>query len=694
MPHLRCATAPSAAEGARPRLRVQDPGHIDVECGDWTIEPLAVPSDPSAILSFRSGSSVVLAQGSVTFATKLEGVSISGTGSVKAENGIHESAVNLCGDLDVRGDVIACVIELNGDFEATGLVVLGTEPLMCNEATIHTAFATEGEVRCESLHVTEMIMGTGTIRASSLVCKGPICAQELIVAEHLDVGGTVDCELLRAEGSVRLANARQLIDHICWKPTFSKATISIPSDGSVLRSVEIATGARILLGLAVRLGHGSEIKHMRVRVPTLDIHVAHAVDDNSPDTAVPPEASLRLSVTHPHATIRVRRGHLRMRFDRAAIRTLRLDTTADATVAVAEGTEHVGVMRLTGRGEVSIEERSPDAQDRRRRLAAVNLVGPIRFWCRLDIARLTAKADDAARRFPGPPDEIDVPRLDLGNISVNQASGECVLEGLGARLRGHRRHGLTILGIEMRHGALTGGHLTNADVRYLPVDQIPHLSKLRVLELSGRSLKLFARDELVRIGSRWPPRRPLLLKARMSGHDVSDRSETAAELARLLVDRVTSGNSRAWLFWCVERLQHRSLETHGFEHLFRSAYRMVGYGFRPMPAVSTWVLMALLGLLWGLGIGAVETTIADQEGILSVITDTNPISADASLIGRYLEFLLYPISAVGFGASSGVLRLQPTSVDLIARVLIGIPFVFVVLSSKRFFRTQVDPKAR
>ena len=139
-PHLRCGVAPSAAEDARPRLRLQEAGPIDVECGNWTIEPLADPSDMSAILSFRPESSVVLDQGSATFTTRLEGVSISGTGNVTAEDGIHESAVELCGDLDVRGDVVACVIKLSGDFEATGLVVLGNESLKCHIATIR-AFA-------------------------------------------------------------------------------------------------------------------------------------------------------------------------------------------------------------------------------------------------------------------------------------------------------------------------------------------------------------------------------------------------------------------------------------------------------------------------------------------------------------------------------------------------------------------------
>ena len=167
----------------------------------------------------------------------------------------------------------------------------------------------------------------------------------------------------------------------------------------------------------------------------------------------------------------------------------------------------------------------------------------------------------------------------------------------------------------------SAGHLTDVDVSHLGADKIDYLTEPRVLEISGRTVKRAARERTplrclpaqVRKALSWIVQRfasedaqlhrvPLrILVPRinrpLSRDEIRERAERIARLSDVVGRRVNSGNSRAWLNWSIARLQHRGLRVFAFERLFRSAFRMVGYGYRPGPAFLAWVATAATGLV-------------------------------------------------------------------------------------------------
>ena len=208
-----------------------------------------------------------------------------------------------------------------------------------------------------------------------------------------------------------------------------------------------------------------------------------------------------------------------------------------------------------------------------------------------------------------------------------------------------------------------------------------------MLEVSGKSLKRFA-SERTKLRCK-----AAALRHRSRGTTENDgnreplthatiraRGETAAQLADILGGKVNSGASRAWLLWAVARLQHRGLNRRAAEKWFRACYRLVGYGYRPLPSLASWATLALAGLLYAwLGGYAGEPT---------------SIAFGWQWIGRYIETLLLPISYLRLGNSGATQMYTPVAVDLVSRLVIGLPFLFAVLGIRQYFRSPVRQRAK
>ena len=68
-------------------------------------------------------------------------------------------------------------------------------------------------------------------------------------------------------------------------------------------------------------------------------------------------------------------------------------------------------------------------------------------------------------------------------------------------------------------------------------------------------------------------------------------AEFVRELARVAKERGAPGPARTKLGWCSYRLRHQG--SSGVEWLGLAGYRMLGYGERPLPALTTWLVLSL-----------------------------------------------------------------------------------------------------
>jgi|GEM_PF-5418440 len=69
-------------------------------------------------------------------------------------------------------------------------------------------------------------------------------------------------------------------------------------------------------------------------------------------------------------------------------------------------------------------------------------------------------------------------------------------------------------------------------------------------------------------------------------------AEYLRELSRLAREKGAPGATRTKLGWCANRLRNQTAD--GVEWIALSFYRLIGYGERPLPALVTWLIAALL----------------------------------------------------------------------------------------------------
>ena len=74
--------------------------------------------------------------------------------------------------------------------------------------------------------------------------------------------------------------------------------------------------------------------------------------------------------------------------------------------------------------------------------------------------------------------------------------------------------------------------------------------------------------------------------------------------------------------------------------------------------------------------------------------DASDIAFGWQWIGRFIEILLLPIGYLRLGAGGVDQMFKPSAVDLVGRILIGLPFLFVVLGTRQYFRSPVNQDRR
>ena len=701
--------ASTGTDQAQHTLVLSTPAHVTIEGDNWNIEPqpglesagislevtnaqeslsilgslpitsLESSGDHEYSLDLQADATVVVRSGTATLRQGLESVSVSGNGSVRALGGMHSCHVELGGGLEVHHELLDSEIAIGGFFEAIGSVRLGQRSLRCGDAHLSGALESADKVRCKRLHVEGPIEQTDTLTVETLDCRGLVTARQLTVSGDVAIHKNATCENLTGGGNIEIRGDPSGIDSLTWKPSGSGRRLEFRHPDAQIPLVS-ARGARpVSVDPELRLAQGSEIHQLHVDVPELGF----AVLRNNASKESERRAAIGLSLTRNGAVLRLAQDTLHLRLTMNRFR-FSLEVPAEAKIEILECPTDIPRVAIRGDGEVRFADMATSA-----RLRRVELTGRLKFSSSMHIDQLQAAAWPSDAPESSAEEANPAPRLNFEpGIIVEQARGVCRLEHLHARITGDPIRDFATEHIASSNP--TDGHLTNVNVNNLPDGQIPLLKHLRVLEISGKSLKRLA-GERTRLRCALATIKSGMLRTSqhmfdensrkpMARPEIRARAETAAQLADILGGKVNSGASRAWLHWAVARLQHRGLNKWSIERPLRAAYRTMGYGFRPRPALQTWFAVALLGLgyAWFGGYAA----------------NTSDIAFGWQWIGRYIEILLLPIGYLRLGAVGAEPMFQPSPVDLVGRILIGLPFLFVVLGTRQYFRSPVKQDRR
>ena len=718
-----CGPRPAslAADLVQHTLFLSGPTHLTIHGDHWNIEPqpgvsvagisleatnahesLSIRSsvpitslesngDHEYSMDLEADAAVEVHSGTASFRRRLQSVLISGKGNVRALGATSDCHVEVAGALEVHRELANSEISIGGLFRAMGPVRLGQRSLRCESARLSDALESVGEVQCEELQVEGPVVRADTISVGTLDCRDSLTAGEVTASGNIAIrknakcgalegGGdiafhqNVDCGRLLGSGNIEIKGDPSGVNSLTWNPngTGNRLEFRHPDARIPLVFVEAAGsgGAPPELHLA----QGSEIQGLHADVPKMTIAIVRDNASRESDR----RAAIGLHLGRNGTVLRLAQDTLQLSLAESTPR-FSLEIASPAKIEVLECLSDLPMVSILGDGEVRFADDSTSA-----RLRRVDLTGRLQFGSSMHIDELAAAAwppdtPEAAAEEANPAPRL---RLDPG-IVVARASGVCRLDHLQARITGDPKRDFTT-----EHVASSGsgdGHLTNVNVNHLPDNQIPLLKNLRVLEVSGSSLKRLA-GERTRVRSTFvAPGRWLLRMRRRETDDnalksltrdqVRARAETAAQLADILGGKVNSGASRAWLHWAVARLQHRGVNRWSIERPLRAAYRTMGYGYRPRPALQTWLATALVGLAYA-WLGGYAGDAAD-------------ISFGWQWIERFIEILLLPIGYLRLGATEASAVFKPAAADLLGRIIIGLPFLFVVLGTRQYFRSPV-----
>ena len=614
-----CGPRPTSAETdqARHNLMLSNPMHVTIDGDHWQIEPhpgsesagaslevtntqeslsihgsvpitsLKSSGDHEYGLDLQADATVDVHGGTATFRRRLQSVSASGNGNVRALGGMSGCHVEIAGGLDVHDELVDSEVTIGGFFEATCPVRLGQRSLRCENAHLSRALESANEVTCTKLHVEGPVEQVDTLTVESLDCRSSLTARRVTASGDIAIHKNASCRELEASGSIEIRGDPSGIGLLTWKPAGSGKRLELrhPDARIPLVSVEVAGSGSVAPEL--HLAQGSEIQQLHVEVPELTI----AIVRNNAARESERRSTIGLHLTRNATALRLAQDTLQVRLAEDTPR-FSLEVSAAAKIEILECQSDVTKVAIRGDGEVRFADKATSAW-----LQRVELTGRLKFNSSMDIDHLAAAACPSDAPEASVEEANPAPRLNLdpGTV-VEAASGVCRLDHLQARITGDPRRDFTTEHVASPNP--TDGHLTNVNVNQLPDGQIPLLRHLRVLEISGKSLKRLA-------GERTRTRSTLAALIRglhrtrrdesgdsapksLTRDEVRARAETAAQLADILGGKVNSGASRAWLHWAVARLQHRGLNEWSIERPLRAAYRTMGYGFRPRPALQTW----------------------------------------------------------------------------------------------------------
>ena len=728
VPQIVCSQLLNNYPDAKSHLNLTDTAFVHIAEGNWAISnrwnhnhgPLELLTDnenrTSSIecniqvrcltsvghhsyrCSLEPSCRVRIRAGSATFEHEISNAFIAGKGAVITHASLTHSRIALKGDLEVGGDIVDSRVAIRGSLVAHRRVSLEQHRLVCGDVVIDGSLRAHHRIRCDAMSVIGSIECDSHITAELISCKGNLTADQVNATTALVVEGQTTCPSISVGERMYLGNAVAENTEVTWLPLRHDAELCLQSEGTVLELLKIQPAFPPAATPRLYVPSSIEIKHLYVDIPQLHFNIAPTTDQRQIDERRSPRAVFGFHQRCEEPELRISGGRTRFRlFDDQV--NIKFHIDHDALTAIDEAPTPQIDLKISGNGEALL-----GSENDRFDMDQLDAEGPIRLKLWTRVAQLTAVEagvwlDSNIRDV-----EQRIPHIETSdNTVIENARGDCILSGITGSIRSLASDPLKIHHIYGGTANAPTGQLVNVDISQLPLGEIGQLRTLRVLEIEGRSLREFADGGSWLTKARRRFRDGGDVKTALSAAEIRTRSESLAELADIQSSKVNSGSSRAWLHWCVARLQHQGLERPSWERCFRSLYRLVGYGYRPGPALAVWMLAAALVLIYAWLVGPENAVIASTT-LAEIAESPQPggsngpanehIERDWSLINHYMSFLLLPItSLLRLGASEGVLQLRPTSVNVVARILIGIPFLFFLLSVRQFFRSPVTDKS-
>lgn len=353
---------------------------------------------------------------------------------------------------------------------------------------------------------------------------------------------------------------------------------------------------------------------------------------------------------------------------------------------------NVWVVAGPGDASVSYNEKSVKIgdSDGRGEVAIVGVEGnlPVEIWAKVGLLECVPAAHD----------ETAVTLLSIRHTAtVNRFVGCAELQMLEGRLfaerSSHREPPGRIIGA-LHEDHLTGGTLVGVDITEVHASFVARLAKLAVCSPDVRSLydDVARWDTLSRVCRR--VQRLGTLDRPGDGESPRARAHWYRDLDGALRSQAVPATVRAAVRWCYAVLEHEAVKAasrlnpgsagvrrlRGLlrwprgERLGRALYRLVGYGQRPLRAFACWLLFAVVVTAWSAGT-------VPPEGVLNVLW-------------RFVEVLVSPLRVLRLGNQSSTPLVTPSELEGLAYVMVGVPFIFVVIALREFFRSPLARRAR
>ena len=286
-----------------------------------------------------------------------------------------------------------------------------------------------------------------------------------------------------------------------------------------------------------------------------------------------------------------------------------------------------------------------------------------------------------------------VPFIEVGHHGVvRDFAGLCQLGTLGGQLickrgsRSERPGRITTLGDH------SGGKLVGVDVTQLP--SRPHfdqVAKLSVFAPDVESLydlacpydRIASRLRQWRRGELFDPSGDTLSTPRERAHWFRD-------LYNAMGSNAVPASTRSAVRWCYALLEHESIKPRrtpsrgtsarwrrrlfsreAVESIGRWLHRCVGYGQRPSRALACWLIATTSVTIWSAQHRALE-------------------DGAAGWLQRGAEVLLSPLRVLRLGYDSTPALLGGPALDAVAYLVVGLPFLFFVMSLREFFRSPLS----
>jgi len=666
--------------------------------------------------------------GDVTFSKAVRGSNVVSTGRVTATDGLYDSTVDAEAQISVGGNVIGCDLTTRAN-DGFALTVGSKSPLDASLKELEISLK-EMDQTLLSLPVGDVVTSSVNapaggdvlvgrlIELKSLIAAGNVWATDLAAAEKssekVTVGRTVlvrvNCDL--GGRDLRVQSLR-VLGNLSGKGSSVSAEESVFVGGECVGLTRIAA-AEAVFEAAVELDD-LIVRNLELagRLNVRNIDLTGPVYPNDSE-AQPDRSDWRSESIKAVRALRGEAGPLVAARQSQEVSNLVLGEGSGVGVLKLSGT-----VRLAGQGSDQILIGHVEfAQNS----SEISLAGG--SWV---VDRLTISRGDACVVLPdGTSLRATLDGNNLGkalvvsgagaieltgkkhpiNLASLDVKGSCettidlVVDRLKALAKGDAVASLNVLskGVvrelsgEIRLGSIEGriesrdspaakvvsiaeqdedsrGQVAGVDPSDIPFHELRNIERLSVFEPSAKAVRRSASHT-------------------RNSFEARERSQWAIELERVVRGRAVSGEARAAVRWAAARIQHQALARGSPERFGRALHRLVGYGYKPMAPILLWIASSVVVALFSLA-----TVPALGWGLCSKWADGKVCSDElADYSAEIFRSMFFPFRLLRVTADAEVFTFLPDWATPLAGIAVGLPFIFVLIAIRNYFRPRWEDR--